>query len=132
MIIISLLQKIANHTRDGGPSDIKLERFVEALSDPSSDLTYPALIGSRKQSVVDAERLFNQNLAKFMLSKGYKYEAEYIQTIWNWRRSCDERGLSEIKRSKFNYQFLNYILDELMPWHKDSYDFSLLEVNRYV
>ena len=52
------------------PSDLKLERFVEALSDPSSDLTYPALVGSRKQSVIDAERFFGPNLAKFMQDKG--------------------------------------------------------------
>ena len=67
-----------------------------------------------------------------MIAKGYKFEAEYIQIVWNWRRACDERGLSDITRSKFNYQFLNYILDELMPWHRQSYDFSLLEVNRYI
>ena len=35
-------------------------------SDPSSGLTYPALSGSRKQSVVDAERLFSPDLAAFM------------------------------------------------------------------
>ena len=30
---------------------------MEALSDASSGLTYPALSGTRKQSVIDAERL---------------------------------------------------------------------------
>ena len=63
---------------------------MEALSDPSSNLTYPALTGLRKQSVVDAERLFNPDHAAFMDRKGYTYEAHYIQTIWNWRRACDE------------------------------------------
>ncbi len=109
------MQRIAKHTRSGGPDKIKFERFVEALSDPSSGLMYPALIGSRKQSVIDAD------LAKFMKRKGYDYEAQFIQTIRNWRRACDERGLTELQRSKFNYQFLNMILDELMPWHKDTY-----------
>ena len=90
-------------------------------------LTYPALT---KQSVIDAERLFNPDLAAFMGQKGYDYEAGYIQTVWNWRRACDERGLNELQHSKFNYQFLNMILDELMPWHKELYDFSSLEVNR--
>ena len=47
---------MAAHTRSGGPSKLKLERYAEALSDPSSGLTYPAFVGSRKQSVVDAER----------------------------------------------------------------------------
>lgn len=105
---------------------------MEALNDPTSGLTYPALTGSRKQSVVDAERLFNPDLAMFMEKKGYVYEANYITTIWNWRRATDERGLSERQRSKFNYQLLNMMLDELMPWYKETYDFSLLEVNKYV
>ena len=103
---------------------------MEALSEPSSGLTYPALTGSRKQSVIDAERLFDPDLATFMRQKGHDYEAGYIQTVWNWRRACDERGLNELQRSKFNYQFLNMILDELMPWHKELYDFSSLEVNQ--
>ena len=30
---------------------------MEALEDPSSGLTYPALTGTRKQSFVDAERI---------------------------------------------------------------------------
>lgn len=109
---------------------MKLERYVEALQDPASGLTYPALTGSRKQSVLDAERLFNPDLEKFMISKGYQFEATYIRTIWNWRRANDERGLHERERSKYNYQFYSMILDELMPWHKEHYDFSLLEVNR--
>ena len=66
---------------------------MEALSDSTSGLTYPALTGSRKQSVVDAERFFNPDLASFMEKKGYEYEAKYIRTIWNWRRATDERGL---------------------------------------
>ena len=123
---------MASHTRNGGPKYLKVERFVEALNDPTSGLTYPALTGSRKQSVVDAERLFNPDLAMFMEKKGYVYEANYIRTIWNWRRAIDERGLSERQRSKFNYQLLNMMLDELMPWYKETYDFSLLEVNKYV
>ena len=127
-----LIQRIANHTRSGGPDKLHLERFVEALSDPSSDLTYPALTGARKQSVVDAERLFNPNLTAFMNKKGYEYEARYTETIWNWRRACDARGLKELQRCKFNHQFLNLILEDLMPWYKQTYDFSLLEVNRYV
>ena len=127
-----VLQRIASHTRSGGPDKLQLERFVEALSDPSSGLTYPALTGARKQSVVDAERLFNPDLTAFMKQKGYEYEARYTEIIWNWRRSCDERGLSELQRCRFNYQFLNLILEELMPWYKQQYDFSLLEVNRYV
>ena len=129
---IFLSQRIANHTRTGGPSQLNLEYYVEAVTDTSTGLTYPALTGQRKQSVVDAERLFNPALANFMRTKGYQYEAEYIQTVWDWWQACDCRGLTELQRCRFNYRFLNLILDELMPWHKEDYNFSLLEVNRCI
>ena len=82
--------------------------------------------------MVDAERLFSPKLAAFMQQKGYHFEASYITTVWNWRRASDERGLSSLQRCKFNYKFLNMILTELMPWYRELYDFSLLEVNRYI
>ena len=69
---------------------------------------------------------------KFMERKGYKAEARYIKVVNGWRQSCDERGLSELTRCQLNYDFLNYILDDLMPWHCNTYDLSLLEVNRYI
>ena len=66
--------------------------------------------------------------------KSYNEEANYIRAVLDWRRARahDERGLSELQRCRNNYKILNYILDELMPWHQIKYDFSLLEVNRYV
>ena len=88
------------------------------------------LTGQRKQSVQDAERMFNPSLAKFMEDRGYLFEAEYIKVVGNRRKACDERGISELQRIKYNYQLLNFILDELMPRHVDMYDFSTLEVNR--
>jgi len=100
------------------------------LNDPNSGLTYPAFTGSRKQSVVDAERLFDPKLALFMEKRGYNFEAKYIRTVWNWRRASDERGLSSLQRCRYNYEMLNYILEDLMPWYNNSYDFSTLEVNR--
>ena len=81
---------------------------------------------------MDAEHLFNPKLAAFMEKKGYTFEANYISVIWNWHRASDERGLSNLQRSRFNYKLLNLILEDLMPWYKDSYDFSRLEVNRYI
>lgn len=69
-----------------------------------------------------------------MENKGYSNEAEYLRVICNWRHASDERGLIDEQHSSFNKEFLNYILDDLMPWHKDErlQDFSLLEVNRYI
>lgn len=41
---------------------MKLKRYVEALQDPTSGLTYPSLTGAHKQSVVDTKRLFGSAL----------------------------------------------------------------------
>jgi len=119
--------------RQGGPKGLQLERFEEALHDPISGLAYTAVSGIRKQYVEDVERLFGDSLITWMDGKGYSYEAEFLHVIRDWRRACDERGLSQKERSHFNIEFLNYILDDLMPWHKDEglRDFSLLEVNWY-
>lgn len=103
---------------------------MNALYDPEARLTYTALTGERKQSVKDAERLFSPSMLAFMEKNDFTQEADYIRAILNWRRSCDERGLSEQQRSIYNYQMLDYILDDLMPWH-EHYDYSYLEVNRY-
>ena len=58
---------------------MNLKRYAEALSDPSSGLTYPAFVGAQKQSVTDAERPFSPRLADFMDANGYHYEAQYIK-----------------------------------------------------
>lgn len=71
--------EIANATRQGGPTGLQLERFTEALEDPESLLTYPALTGHHKQSVRDAERLLSKEMVKFMKKKGYSFETEYIE-----------------------------------------------------
>ena len=84
----------------GGPREVRLERFVEALQDDDLGLTYPALVGTRKQSVEDVERLFGESLIQFMERKSYSVEAKYFRTIRNWRRAIDERGLSETQRQR--------------------------------
>lgn len=78
----------------------------------------------------DAEIMFSSAMASFMKKKGYSFEEKYITTVHNWRRASDERGLSQLQRSCYNYEMLNYLLDELMPWHRHNYDFSTMEVNR--
>jgi len=55
-------------------------KLIEA-PDPSSGLKYPAFTGARKQSGLDAECLFSPDLADFMSSKGYQFEARYICII---------------------------------------------------
>lgn len=60
---------------------MKTERYTEALYDPSTNLTYPALTGQRKQSIRDVEALFSKGVEDFMKRKGYKVEEEYIRAI---------------------------------------------------
>ncbi|XP_065889311.1 uncharacterized protein [Dysidea avara] len=128
-----IFKRIGYSLRQGSPSNIQLERFAEALHDSSAELTYCALSGVRKQGVEDVERLFGQPLIEWMKQKGYCDEAAYLQVVRNWRRACDDRGLTDDQRSIFNKEFLSFILDDLMSWHKDDgYDFSVLEVNRKI
>ena len=65
--------------------------------------TYITLTGVRRQSVRDVEQLFSPTVLAFTEEKGYDFEANYIHTVLNWRRACDERGLSEYHRSLLNY-----------------------------
>ena len=117
-------------TREGRNPSINLEHYQEALKYPETRLTMSVLRGDRKQSVRDAELIFNPNFLKWLVSKGYTTESEYVEAVLGWHRANDERGLSEEERSSLNKCFLQYILDDLMPWNH-SHDFSHLEVNRY-
>ena len=60
---------------------MKVQGFLEALQDEEANLTYTSLIGARKQSVEDAERLLSSSVAKFMTKKGYDFEAKYITAL---------------------------------------------------
>ena len=126
-----VLKRVAACTRNGNYPDLNFEAFVEAMRSPNTGLTYTALAGKRKQSVVDAERLLSYHVADFFREKGYENEYQYVKVIAQWHESSDGRGISQLKRSQYNYEMLNYILDEWMPWHKDDYDFSKIDINRY-
>ena len=101
------------------------------MRDPNTGLTNAALVGVRKQSVPDAERLLSYQVAQFMTNHGHQLEGDYVYTIAAWHDANDGRGLSQLRRSKKNYLMLNYLLDEFMPWHSEQYDFRLLDINRY-
>lgn len=116
--------------RRGSAKCIGLEKFIEALKDPETELTYPALTGIRKQSVEDVERLFGHSVIDFMEKHKYEAEARYLRTVRNWRRAVDERGLSDDERLKLSVEFLDFIIEDLIPWCSSEKDFSLLEVNR--
>ena len=62
---ILCLQRIGQSLRQGGPPNLKLERFVEAVKDEEASLSYHALIGTRKQSVSDMEQIFSESSPLF-------------------------------------------------------------------
>lgn len=76
-----VLKRMAKHTRDGGNQELTYERFDEAMCDPTTGLTHAALVGTRRQSVPDAEKLLSFHVAKFFREKHYFPEAEYVETI---------------------------------------------------
>lgn len=127
-----LLKRIAKHTREGNNRDLNNGRFDEAMQNPMTGLTHAALIGSRKQSVPDAEKLLSFHVAKFFRDNNYDAEAEYVETVAKRHEASDGHGLSQLQRCRQNYGMLNYISDEWIPWHRDVYDLSLLGINKYV
>ena len=76
-----VLKRVAACTRNGNYPDLNFEAFVEAMCSPNTGLTYTALAGKRKQSVVDAERLLSYHVANFFRGKGYENEYQYVKVI---------------------------------------------------
>ena len=79
---------------------------MEAVYNQDAQLSYHALVGTRKQSVSDVSQIFSSSVLNFFQSRGYTVEVEYVQIVLNWRRTCDERGLSDAQRSQYNNDFL--------------------------
>ena len=126
-----ILKRIWKHTREGGPDSVDVTSFDAAMLDPNTGLTHAALVGERKQSVADAERMISYLVAKFLRENGYAMEAYYVETVSGWHEAADGRGLKEIERCRKNYAMLNMVLDEWMPWHRETYDFTTIDINRY-
>jgi len=126
-----ILKRIWKHTRETGPRGSNLGGFDEAMRDPTTSLTQAALTGECQQSVKDAERMLLYSVAKFLKDNGYDMEGEYVEIVAGWHEAADGRGLTELKCCKNNYLMLNMILDEWMPWHQQTYDFSTIDINRY-
>lgn len=125
-----LLKRLAKHTREGNNSDLIYEESDEAMRNPLTGLTHDALVGLRKQSVPDADKLLSFHVAKFFKDNNYQAEADYVDTIALWHEASDGRGLHQLQRCKQNCRMLNYSLEEWVPWHRDNYDLSTLDINR--
>ena len=127
-----VFKRIATSTRNGNCEELDYAAFDAVLCDGKSGLTHVALISERKQSLLDAERLLSYHVVKSLRRQGYETEAQYVEIIVNWHNAADGRGLNQLQRCKYNYEMLNYILEKWMPWYKDSYDFSMIDINRLV
>ena len=125
-----LLKRIAKHTREGNNNDLNYERFDEAMQNPMTGLTHAALVGSRKQSVPDAEKLLSFHVAKFSGTTTTTQKLNMLRLLQSGMKASDGRGLSQLQRCRQNYRMLNYILDAWIPWHRDNYDLSLLDINK--
>ena len=127
-----IYKRMAQHVRNGGYEGLQYEAFDDVLKDPQSGLTHDALIGKRKQSLKDAERLLSSHVVESLQRNGHNSEANYVKVLVNWHEASDGRGLSQLSRYRYNYQMLSFILDEWMPWHRTMYDFSTIDINRYL
>lgn len=91
-----LLKRIAQHVRDGGYSALNYEAFGDVIADPLSGLTHAALVGKRRQSVKDAERLLSYHVVKSLERHGYAQEAQFVRIIAEWHEAPYGRGLSQL------------------------------------
>lgn len=115
--------RIAKSIRDGKDNRLNYKAFDDVLSDPKSGLTHAALIGKRKQSLVDAERLLSYHVVESLKRNGHEREAKHVEVIANWHEATDGRGISQLKHCKYNYLMMQYILDDWMPSWRPCYDF---------
>ena len=65
------LKRIAQNLTIGGYSAVQYESFSDVLADPLSGLTHAALVGKRKQSVKDAERLLSYHVVNSLERQRY-------------------------------------------------------------
>ena len=126
-----LYRRIAKSVREGKDDTLNYEAFDDVLLDQNSGLTHAALIGIRKQSLIDAERLLSYHVVESLRKNGHQREAKHVEIIANWHEASDDgRRLKQLARCKYNYQMLEYILDEWMSWHQTCYDFTTIDINR--
>ena len=125
-----LFRRVAKSVHEGKNMSLDYEAFDNVLLDSQIGLTHAALVGKRKQSLVDAERLLSYHVVESLNRKSHEKEASHVQIIANWHEATDGRGIDQLTHCKYNYLMREYILDEWMPWHRTCYDFSTIDVNR--
>lgn len=100
-----LLKRITTCTREGCIPNIGLQYFRDALHAENTGLTYEALTGKRKQSVPDCEKFFSVGVLQYMQEHKHENEARFVETVLNWHKANDGRGLGNSKIVKWNHTF---------------------------
>ncbi|XP_035694410.1 uncharacterized protein LOC118428452 [Branchiostoma floridae] len=128
-----VLKRLTACVRAGTVPGIDLLRWIEAMQNPNTGLTYTALTGKRKQSVVDCERMFSAGVVSFFKDKGYTTEARFAETVLNWHKATDGRGIDQETRKQYNRAMLSFLLEDWMPYDcffKGEINYAMLDVNR--
>lgn len=125
-----LLKRITNCLREGHIPGVNLKYLRDALHDPTTGLTYESLTGKNKQSVPDCERMISPGVLSFLNRVGHVTGATILQTVHNWHKAVDGRGLSEDVRARYIAEMKRWILDDWIPWHRVNPDYSTIDVNR--
>lgn len=97
-----LFRRIAKSIRDGKDNRLNYKAFDDVLLDPKSGLTHAALIGKRKQSLVDAERLLSYHVVESLKRNGHEREAKHVEVIANWHEATDGRATETLQIQLLN------------------------------
>ena len=57
---------------------------------------------SRKQSLVDAERLMSGLVVQSLQRHGFEREATFVEVMANWHEATDGRGISQLQRCRIH------------------------------
>ena len=76
-----LLKRIVNCLREGHIPRVDLRYLRDAMHDKTTGLSYEALTGKNKQSVLDCERLISPGVTNFLDRKGQKTVAHVLNII---------------------------------------------------
>ena len=63
---------------------------------------------------------------------GCNSDIKVIETLHNWHKAVDGRGLSETQISSYCMDMKKLLLFDWMPWFSYMPDYYTIDVNRYI
>lgn len=125
-----MFKRITECLQSGSIHGVNLCYFRNALHDPFTGLACEALAGKQKQLVQHCEEIFSRGVLEFMQRNCHATEAKFTETVQNWHKATDGRGLSEQTRSQYNKDMLNFLLQDWMPWFQQERDYATINILR--